>query len=285
VARRIGQLERQLKNALDQAKDYEKRLAVQDLEIRGLKTQLDAARKGQASGDGSGGVMMMPDARGGAGTATGGPALPAGKSMTGRGMAGGMGMGMAGGGFGGGMAMMGPGGLPGAMTNPDGNPNIPTVINDTTVLYQSPKKDRLVAFSIETGMRAAYRPTKGTEKVEAIASGAILALAAEGPEITQIAVFDPATGRWVTQDLKEPARGRVFPIVAQNLVAYPVGRRVYAYSNLPGASRDWAVLELEPGAEPKVALYRTTITAEAGDRLYVFSPKAGRWEGMDPKGD
>ena len=55
VARRIGQLEQQLKKALDQAKDHEKRLAVQDLEIRELKTQLDAARKGQASAAGRAG--------------------------------------------------------------------------------------------------------------------------------------------------------------------------------------------------------------------------------------
>ena len=84
-------------------------------------------------------------------------------------------------------------------------------------------------------------------KATGILSDSVLTLMMEGPEITQIVAFDSASGEWLPQNLREPAKGRVIPIVAQDMAAYAVGRFVYAFS---APAKRWDVLELVEGAKP-----------------------------------
>ena len=125
-------------------------------------------------------------------------------------------------------------------------PSIPTLESGKIIAVQSPGRDRIWAQSVETGTWQMYRVPQGV-KATAILTPDVLALMMEGPEITQIATFDTVSGEWTPQDLREPAHGKVVPIVGQGLAVYAVGRHVYAFS---APAKRWGVLELAEGAKP-----------------------------------
>jgi RNA polymerase sigma factor (sigma-70 family) len=258
---------------------------------------------GGMAGMAPGGVGGMPGMMGGSpsGNIVGGGAgmMPGGAGMPG--MGGPMGGGMAAGrvgragmmGMGGRMMDMsggmaaGGGMMPGAAKS-----EIPTIANQAMIVLpmnsdgrasaNNPHEgDRIAAYSIETGAWKTYRAPEGTKAVPLMTNG-VVGLDLKGPKITQTAAFDPKSGRWYPQDLREPAEGHVPLIATEDLLASVVGRRVYAFS---GPAQRWDVLELEEGAEPTPILGTTYITVEHDKRLYVFSAKTGRWSGgFDAKG-
>ena len=149
---------------------------------------------------------------------------------------------------------------------------------DSVVSYQ-PKGTRLPAYSVAKGEWASYEVPRGVEVVPVTGSG-VVAVTIIGDEIRQLAAFSPSAGSWVPIDLKEPARGRITPIVHSGMAVYPIGRRVYAFS---AATRSWDVVELPEGSKPmpSVSLDRATVKHE--DHLYLFSVHTGKWTDFDAR--
>jgi RNA polymerase sigma factor (sigma-70 family) len=178
----------------------------------------------------------------------------------------GMGMGRGMGGFGAGAG--GP-----------ARPAIPTIESGEIIAVWSPGRDKVWAQSIDGGDWKEYRVPAGV-KVTPILSKSLLLLMMDGATVNQVAAFEAGSGKWFTQELREPAKGKVFPIVAQDLGAVPVGRFVYAFS---APARQWGVLELAEGAKPVPLVNPNHIKVEDGTRLHVFSARTGRWSSLDTK--
>jgi RNA polymerase sigma factor (sigma-70 family) len=150
------------------------------------------------------------------------------------------------------------------------------------IVVSSPEGDRVTAYSTETGKAKSLRLAKtGDAKlgVVPIVSQGLAALHLKGPKLTRIAAFSVLDGTWYPQDLREPT-DRATPIVSQTMAAYPIGRRIYAFS--PVAKR-WDVLELPEGAAAVPAIGNDAITCEHNGHLYVFSVKSGKWEDIDTR--
>jgi hypothetical protein len=160
-------------------------------------------------------------------------------------------------------------------------PSIPTIESEQIIAVPSPVRDKIWAQSIDGGVWKAYQVPAGV-KATPILSKALFVLMMEGPTINQIAAFEAESGDWFTQDLREPAKDKVWPVVGPDLAAVTVGRFVYAFS---APARRWGVLELAEGAKPFPAVGTNHIKVEDGTRLHVFSARTGRWSGLDTKGD
>jgi hypothetical protein len=186
------------------------------------------------------------------------------------------------GGQGGGFGAMGFGwGGDGAGGFAQGN----TVAAGSLVAAVSPARDRVVAYSAETGTKKSYQAPSGV-KLAPIAGPSVLALAFSGDKVTELAAYDPDSGRWSTQKLREPARGAVYPRVGPSLVAYRIGRFVYAYSTSASTENPWDVLDLKqaPQAEPPI-VWTKFVTVRQGSRVHVFSAKTARWIELDTRTD
>jgi RNA polymerase sigma factor (sigma-70 family) len=240
---------------------------------------------GGGMGGGAGGMGGgMGGGAGGMGGGMGGGAGGMGGGMGGR--RGGFGGGGSGlGGMGGGPGGGGPGGGRGSATGVLG---VPPAVNDEPhyvqtnqlIVVASPDGDAVTAYSTETGKSKSLRLTKAGDVkrgVNPILSGGLAALYVKGPGITRIAAFSKYDGNWYAQDLRDPAE-EANPIVGENMAAYRIGRRVYAFSTL---AKRWDVLELPRGAVATVTLGSDAIVSPHGSHLYVFSSKTGTWEDID----
>ncbi len=171
------------------------------------------------------------------------------------------------GGFGGGI---GPGGVVGESSS--------MVMSNSIISVQPRDSRKVFAYSTETGAWKGYSLPEGVE-ASPIISGSLLALLMKGEAINQVAAFDPSSGAWYAQDLKEPAKGKTQPIVAGNLAAYGLGRHVYAFSS---DARRWDVLTLPEGSAPATpVVHSAMVVVERGGKLYTFSAKTGRWTEFD----
>ena len=97
-----------------------------------------------------------------------------------------------------------------------------------------------------------------------------MALYLKGPKVTRIAAFSPADGNWHAQDLREPTDQAV-PTISNTMVAYVIGRRVYAFNQ---QAQGWGVLELPEGAVVVPSVGNDAITCDHDGHLYVFAPRA-----------
>jgi RNA polymerase sigma factor (sigma-70 family) len=150
------------------------------------------------------------------------------------------------------------------------------------IVVSLPESNTVTAYSIETGKAKSFRLAKAGDtklEVQPIVSQGLAALSLIGPNITRIAAFSVLDGTWYAQDLREPA-DKAVPVVNQNMAAYGIGRRIYAFS--PVAKR-WDVLELPDGVVAEPALGNDAIICEHNGHLYVFSVKTGKWEDIDTR--
>ena len=191
-----------------------------------------------AKATGSAGMSAM---MGGSGRAGGSVSGMMGRGRSGGGLGGGGGSGyggmmMGGGGSMAGMAGMMGGGMGGMMGGiGGGTPDLSAPIMSSTLITLQPKDSGAVlAHSVETGKWHGYRLKPGVTAVPVI-NGELLAIQFQGESIPELAVFS-TNGRWDVQKLAEPGEGSVTPILAGKLVAYSVGKRIYAYRR-----RDWNV--------------------------------------------
>jgi hypothetical protein len=266
-----------------------------------------AGFRGMAGSSGSFGISGGTSASGSAtGITVGGPV---GGMATGGGFAGGpggFGGGSAGvgtgvvGGFGGSMGGMGmgggfgggPGGMGGGFSGSIGGTGMSTsagtnrlhyIQSNQLIVVSTLGSDRVTAYSTETGKARSIRLSKDRDaklEVMPVISQGLAAVHLKGPNITRIAAFSALDGTWYPQDLREPAN-EAGPIVSQNLAAYGIGRRVYAFSPV---ARRWDVLELPAGAVAQPVVGPDAILCEHDGHLYAFA-KTGKWEDIDARAE
>ena len=89
----------------------------------------------------------------------------------------------------------------------------------------------------------------------------------------------PSSHGWVRQPLRQPTKGKAWPVVSQGLAYYKIDGDVYAFS---AATNGWDILHLDQAEDAKVALLAPpAILVEHGQKLYVFSGVRGKWsEGL-----
>ncbi len=213
--------------------------------------------------------------RGGRGGGMGGPGGMGGGM--GSGGMGGMGGGMGGGGMGGMMGGMGGGGMGGGAGKGQARKtSVVTLENQSCILVQKPNSDKISAYSVTGGDWSSYTVPKEV-KLTPVMSTNLIMFYAKGDEVRQLVAYIPQASKWITIDLKEPAREAV-PVVAESVGAIAVGRRVYAVSAM--ASK-WDVTELEEGAKPIPVVWPNRVTVDSKDDLYVFSGETGKWSHYD----
>jgi hypothetical protein len=150
------------------------------------------------------------------------------------------------------------------------------------ILVTSPEGDKATAYSTETGKAKTVRlfEAKGPKRgAMPIVSSLVAAYQLTGPNINRLAAFSVTDGSWHTQDLRDPT-DKATPIVGQSLVAYGIGRHIYAFS---AVANRWDVLELPAGVKPQPAVSFQWVTFEHDGHLYVFSGKTGKWVDIDTR--
>jgi hypothetical protein len=149
------------------------------------------------------------------------------------------------------------------------------------IIATSPLGDKITFLDLET-KKAKSLKLSGSKasplKVVPIVGPGAVALMLKGPKITRIAASDALTGVWHTQELREPVEGVANPIVGPGVVAYGLGRYVYAFS--AKASR-WSVVELPEGVQAIPIVGPGSVTIESGDHMYTLDVETGKWEHID----
>ncbi len=123
-----------------------------------------------------------------------------------------------------------------------------------------------------------------------VGSGAnnLLALAFRGDEIRRISVQELDTAQDFPIELREPAKGPLYPAVSRGAVAYQAGRFVYAFSPF---AKKWSVLELK-AATPVLA--NTLMVGDSqharmvipdGGLIHCYDARTGEWTHIDTKDD
>jgi hypothetical protein len=153
--------------------------------------------------------------------------------------------------------------------------------HEHSVIVVSPAGERVVLYNLETGRSQSVALSGSKDaplEVTPILGPNLVALALQGPTITRVAVADLASGTWHSQDLREPVRGRVKPVVAPGLAVYDMGRFVYAYG---AEAQRWDVAELPEGLQAATHVGPNGATIEDHGQIYTFIPRSGRWEHID----
>ncbi len=134
----------------------------------------------------------------------------------------------------------------------------------------SPAGDKVTFVDLETKKSTSVRLSESKEtplKVSPIWGPNAAALMLRGPKITRIAASSGLNGTWHTQDLREPVKGEAMPIVGPGVVAYGLGRYIYAFS---AEAQRWDVAELPKGVHGTPIVGQNSVTVEAPrPHLYV----------------
>lgn len=149
-----------------------------------------------------------------------------------------------------------------------------SVETNQSVAIETPEKDGLKVYNIEEGTWSEYRAPKGA-RVRPIGLRNFIATMPEGENITQLAAYVEPKREWVIQDLREPVKGQLTPVISPGMAVYVVGRRVYAFGV---QTAKWGILELPEGARPRPIVGGRLTTVQHGDRLYIFNARFGRWD-------
>jgi hypothetical protein len=149
------------------------------------------------------------------------------------------------------------------------------------VIVISPVGGRVTLYNLDTKKSESLELSgskEGPLEVVPIVAGDLVALMVKGPNVTRIAVADPAGGTWHAQALRKPIDGQAVPIVAPGVAVYALGRDVYAYS---AEAKRWDVAELPDGVQAAPVVGPGTATIEGHGHIYTFSGKTGKWDHVD----
>jgi hypothetical protein len=152
-------------------------------------------------------------------------------------------------------------------------------------LHLDPAKVRTMTFSAPAGTTKTTEAGRAEQvsssvRVTPIEGPAVVALMVAGPRITRIAAAREMGGDWSPIDLREPVEGRAVPIVGQNVVAYGLGRWVYAFSS---EANRWDVLELGEGARATPIVGPGSVRVQHDGQIYDFTSRAGKWKHIDTR--
>jgi hypothetical protein len=100
----------------------------------------------------------------------------------------------------------------------------------------------------------------------------------KGPKITRIAASNGLNGAWHIQDLREPVKGEATPILGPGVVAYGLGRYIYAFS---AEAQRWDVVELPKGVRGVPIVGANSVTIEVPGHIYTFGGKTGKWNDLN----
>jgi RNA polymerase sigma factor (sigma-70 family) len=104
----------------------------------------------------------------------------------------------------------------------------------------------------------------------------------KGPTITRLVVFDQRDKKWTTQDLREPAKGQVSPLVMSTTVTYRIDRFLYIYSAI---AKKWSVLEYR-GMNSNIHMDGNgRMILPDGNLIHIYDAKTGEWTQIDTKDD
>jgi RNA polymerase sigma factor (sigma-70 family) len=159
---------------------------------------------------------------------------------------------------------------------------------DGLILFISPNGEKAAVYDTTTRQSKSVTlpvPPAGRHDVIANWNAGIIGLSIMGPNVTRIAVFsyinlNVADGTWHPLDLREPVDSATPLMPGNGLVAYVLGRYVYAFS---GAARRWDILELPEGSKPALHLGSGSLSVGHRQHLYVFDMQSGRWSDIDTR--
>ncbi len=163
-----------------------------------------------------------------------------------------------------------------------GGPDEPLYTQEGYLVFVTPpKKDSFTVFNIMTGTSSTIEIPKEYGPAHDIGwwkTGEILVLAVSAPKVTRLDVFSFARSKWYSQDLKTPATTRPEPTVANNMVAYRLGRTIYAFSS---QSQKWATLDLPEDLKGDLTVTDNGVTFEGGGYIYSFTPWTEKFKETD----
>ncbi len=152
---------------------------------------------------------------------------------------------------------------------------------DKTVIMTSPTGDQVTFLDLRTKKTTSVQLSESPKtrlRVTPIWGPTNAALMLRGPKITRIAAANGLNGTWHTQDLSEPVKGEAVPIVGPGVVAYGLGRYIYAYST---AAERWDVLELPKGTRAAPIAAANSVTVEIPGHIYTFNGQTAKWDHVD----
>jgi hypothetical protein len=152
---------------------------------------------------------------------------------------------------------------------------------DKSIVVTSPAGDQITFVDLETKKSTSVRLSESKETplhVSPIWGPNAAALMLSGPKITRIAASNGLSGTWHTQDLREPVRGEARPIVGPGVVAYGLGRYIYAFGT---EAERWDVVELPEGVRGVPIVRANSVTIEVPGHIYTFGSKTGRWNDLN----
>jgi hypothetical protein len=118
----------------------------------------------------------------------------------------------------------------------------------------------------------------GRLRIMTIEGPGVVGLLVSGPRITRLAAAREVTGEWVPVELREPVEGRAVPIVGSGVVAYGLGRHVYAFSS---ERNKWDVLDLPEGSKAAPIVGAGTVRVENDGQVHEFHANTGKWKHVD----
>jgi hypothetical protein len=150
-----------------------------------------------------------------------------------------------------------------------------------TIIMTSPAGDEVTFLDLATKNKTSVQLSESPKtrlQVTPIWGPNNAALMLRGPKITRIAAANGLNGTWHTQDLREPVKGEAMPLVGQGVVAYALGRYIYAYST---AAERWDVVELPKGYQVVPIVGANSVTAEIPGHIYTFNVQTAKWDHVD----
>lgn len=149
------------------------------------------------------------------------------------------------------------------------------------ILVASAVGDRLTYYDLETHQSRSIELSGTADaplQVTPIDSPDIVALSFKGAKITRLAAVDRTNRMLYVQELRQPAKGQVMPIVAPGIAVYAIGRYLYAYS---ATAHRWDVAELPVGMVGFPNIGPDGASLEGPGHVFTFLPKTGKWEHID----
>jgi RNA polymerase sigma factor (sigma-70 family) len=158
-----------------------------------------------------------------------------------------------------------------------------TVSVNDMIAVVSPAGDRVTVHK-QGGATRGYRVPKGVH-ASPLMTSALVALQLDGDSIPELAVYDTERQKWVVQPLKEPAHGKVTPVIARTLAAFRAGRYLGAFSARTGkidlVDLGAAFEDAEKSDVFGPVVSNSVAAFAAGKHAYAFSATTGRWEIAD----